>query len=78
MYKVAPPLRTQSDAQALLAGLKDGSVDCLATDHAPHTRAEKELDLLQAPSGIAYIEIAFPLMWTNFGAELGLQSWWSC
>ena len=73
VYKVAPPLRTQRDAQALLSGLKDGSVDCLATDHAPHTRAEKELDLLQAPSGIAYIEIAFPLLWTNFGAELGLQ-----
>ncbi len=73
LYKVAPPLRTQSDADALLAGLKDGSVDCLATDHAPHTRAEKELDLLQAPSGIAYIEIAFPLLWTNFGEALGLQ-----
>ncbi len=73
VYKVAPPLRTQRDAQALLSGLKDGSVDCLATDHAPHTRAEKERDLLQAPSGIAYIEIAFPLLWTNFGAELGLQ-----
>ncbi|AWN22596.1 dihydroorotase [Deinococcus irradiatisoli] len=73
IYKVAPPLRTQSDANALLAGLQDGTVDCLATDHAPHTRAEKELDLLQAPSGIAYIEIAFPLMWTNFGEQLGLQ-----
>ena len=72
MYKVAPPLRTQSDADALLAGLKDGSVDCLATDHAPHTRAEKERDLLDAPFGIAYIEIAFPLLWTHFGAELGL------
>ncbi|GGL96558.1 dihydroorotase [Deinococcus aerophilus] len=73
VYKVAPPLRTQADADALLQGLKDGTVDCLATDHAPHTRAEKERNLLDAPSGIAYIELAFPLMYTRFGAELGLE-----
>ncbi|WP_221089954.1 dihydroorotase [Deinococcus aquaedulcis] len=73
IYKVAPPLRTQADADHLLEGLKDGSVDCLATDHAPHTRAEKERDLLDAPSGIAYIELAFPLMYTRFGEALGLE-----
>ncbi|AIZ44028.1 dihydroorotase [Deinococcus radiopugnans] len=73
LYKVAPPLRTQADADALLEGLKDGTVDCIATDHAPHTRAEKERDLLDAPSGIAYIELAFPLMYTRFGKELGLD-----
>lgn len=73
MYKVAPPLRSQADADHLLAGLLDGTVDCLATDHAPHTRAEKERDLLDAPSGIAYIELAFPLMWTRFGERLGLE-----
>ncbi|ASN81252.1 dihydroorotase [Deinococcus ficus] len=73
MYKVAPPLRTQADAEYLLGGLLDGSVDCLATDHAPHTKAEKERDLLEAPSGIAYIELAFPLMWTRFGHRLGLD-----
>ena len=73
IYKVAPPLRTQTDADYLLKGLKDGSVDCLATDHAPHTRAEKEQDLLLAPSGIAYIELAFPLMYTRFGESLGLE-----
>ena len=72
IYKVAPPLRTQADADHLLEGLKDGSVDCLATDHAPHTRAEKEHDLLDAPSGIAYIELAFPLMYTRFAETLGL------
>ena len=48
-------------------------MDCLATDHAPHTRAEKEQDLLLAPSGIAYIELAFPLMYTHFGETLGLE-----
>jgi dihydroorotase len=73
IYKVAPPLRTQADADHLLAGLQDGSVDCLATDHAPHTRAEKEQDMLHAPSGIAYIELAFPLMYTRFGETLGLE-----
>jgi dihydroorotase len=73
IYKVAPPLRTQADADYLLAGLKDGTVDCLATDHAPHTRAEKEQDMLRAPSGIAYIELAFPLMYTRFGETLGLE-----
>ncbi|WP_407539404.1 dihydroorotase [Deinococcus radiomollis] len=73
IYKVAPPLRTQADADHLLQGLLDGSVDCLATDHAPHTRAEKEQDLLHAPSGIAYIELAFPLMYTRFGETLGLE-----
>lgn len=73
IYKVAPPLRTQADADYLLEGLKDGSVDCIATDHAPHTRAEKERDLLEASSGIAYIELAFPLMYTRFGESLGLE-----
>ena len=73
IYKVAPPLRTRSDADHLMEGLRDGSVDCLATDHAPHTRAEKEQDLLLAPSGIAYIELAFPLMYTRFGETLGLE-----
>ncbi|EYB68765.1 dihydroorotase [Deinococcus phoenicis] len=73
LYKVAPPLRTQADADHLLGGLLDGTVDCLATDHAPHTRAEKERDLLDAPFGIAYIELAFPLMWTRFGERLGLE-----
>ncbi|ADV67665.1 dihydroorotase [Deinococcus maricopensis] len=73
LYKVAPPLRTQADADALLAGLLDGTVDCLSTDHAPHTRAEKERDLLEAPFGIAYIELAFPLMVTRFADTLGVE-----
>jgi dihydroorotase len=68
MYKVAPPLRLQSDCDALLVGLVDGTVDCIGTDHAPHTQAEKEQDLLEAPFGIANIELAFPLLYTNFVA----------
>ncbi len=60
-YKVAPPLRTQKDIDALKAGLADGTIDCLATDHAPHSREEKELEFLYAPFGIISLEIALPL-----------------
>jgi dihydroorotase len=66
MYKVAPPLRTQRDCDALLAGILEGTVDCIGTDHAPHTAAEKERDLLEAPFGIANIEVTFPLLYTRF------------
>jgi len=65
VYKVAPPLRTAADVAALRAGLADGSIDAIATDHAPHTLAEKELDLLEAPSGIASLEVAFALLHTH-------------
>ena len=74
IYKVAPPLRTGVDACALREALDTGAVDCIGTDHAPHTRAEKERDLLEAPFGIANIEVAFPLLYTRLVAEgdLGL------
>ena len=66
LFKVAPPLRLQSDCDALLLGILDGTVDCIGTDHAPHTAAEKERDLLEAPFGIANIELTFPLLYTRF------------
>jgi dihydroorotase len=66
LLKVAPPLRTQVDCNALLEGILDGTVDCLGTDHAPHTKAEKEKDFLEAPFGIANIEECFPLLYTRF------------
>jgi dihydroorotase len=66
LLKVAPPLRTQIDCAALLEGILDGTVDCLGTDHAPHTKAEKEKDFLEAPFGIANIEECFPLLYTRF------------
>ena len=68
ILKVAPPLRTQSDCDALLAGILDGTVDCIGTDHAPHTRSEKDRDMLEAPFGIANIEVTFPLLYTRFVA----------
>jgi dihydroorotase len=65
IFKVAPPLRTADDVAYLRAALARGVIDCIATDHAPHTRAEKDLDLLQAPFGIANLEVAFPLLYTE-------------
>jgi dihydroorotase len=66
ILKVAPPLRAESDCLALLEGLRDGTMDCIGTDHAPHTAAEKQHDMLSAPFGIANIEITFPLLYTRF------------
>ncbi len=59
--KMAPPLRTAEDIQALKVGLKDGTVDMIATDHAPHAMSEKELNFEDAPFGIIGLETALPL-----------------
>lgn len=56
--KVNPPLRTEQDIKALVAALKDGIIDAIATDHAPHTPAEKALDFTRAPTGIIGFETA--------------------
>jgi dihydroorotase len=62
--KVAPPLRTEQDRQAVVNGLKDGTINCIATDHAPHTVEEKEGDIVHAPSGMIGLESAFGLAHT--------------
>lgn len=59
--KVNPPLRTQEDIAAIIAGLKDGTIDIIATDHAPHHRDEKLLEFDRAPSGISGLETALSL-----------------
>ena len=56
--RVNPPLRTEKDAAAIIAGLQNGVIDAIATDHAPHTAEEKALPLEQAPSGIPGLETA--------------------
>jgi len=61
--KVYPPLRTKEDIEALINGLKDGTIDCIATDHAPHAREEKEVEYDYAPPGISGLETAVPLAW---------------
>jgi dihydroorotase len=57
-FKVNPPLRSMSDIEALKAGLLDGTIDAIATDHAPHARRDKELPLDQAPPGMLGLETA--------------------
>jgi dihydroorotase len=57
--KMNPPLRAERDRQALLAGLRDGTIDCIATDHAPHAREEKEVPFEEAPMGTTGLETAF-------------------
>ena len=59
--KMNPPLRTEEDRRAIIEGLHDGTLSFIATDHAPHTKAEKERSLTDAPSGITGLEIAFSL-----------------
>ena len=63
--KMNPPLRTESDRAALRAALRDGIIDCIATDHAPHTAAEKELPLEAAPFGVIGLEAAVPVCLTE-------------
>ncbi|MFR0553812.1 dihydroorotase [Loigolactobacillus coryniformis subsp. coryniformis] len=65
-YKMNPPLRSEHDRQALIVGLLDGTIDCIATDHAPHSDAEKQQSMRQAPFGIIGSEMAFSLLYTNF------------
>ena len=69
LAKMNPPLRTAKDREALIEGLKSGAVDIIATDHAPHSREEKEKPLTAAPSGIIGLETALPLAVTNLVKE---------
>jgi dihydroorotase len=63
--KMNPPLRSEADRQALIAGLRDGTVDCIATDHAPHAREEKEVPFEEAPMGTTGLETAFAALYTE-------------
>ena len=62
--KMHPPLRTQTDIEAVLEGLADGTIDAIATDHAPHTPDEKALGMKDAPNGIIGLETCVPLVLT--------------
>ena len=63
-FKMNPPIRTAADRDALIAGLLDGTVDCIATDHAPHSAEEKGKGLAGSMNGIVGIETAFPILYT--------------
>lgn len=62
--KMNPPLRDEEDRRAILAGVADGTVDCIATDHAPHTTAEKDKEFARAPFGVVGLETALRLIYT--------------
>ncbi len=64
-YKVDPPLRTPADLDALVAALADGTIDCIATDHAPYTYDEKEQAFEDAPFGVVGLETAFAILHTR-------------
>lgn len=64
-YKVNPPLRSKEDFDAIIEGLQDGTIDVIATDHAPHTVEEKKLPIQNAPMGIAGFETSLSLVLTN-------------
>ena len=68
-YKMNPPLRIQDDILALRRAVIDGTIDCLASDHAPHLRSEKELEFLYAPFGIIALECALGLYVKAFAGE---------
>ena len=64
-FKMNPPIRSAADRDALIEGLLDGTVDCIATDHAPHSAEEKAKGLRGSLNGIVGLETAFPILYTN-------------
>jgi dihydroorotase len=73
-YKMNPPLRTRADNEALVEGLIDGTLDLIATDHAPHTVFEKSLDFASAPNGITGLETALVSLHDAFVSK-GVFGW---
>ncbi len=73
-FKMNPPLRARADVEACIQGVIDGTIDCLATDHAPHRAEEKELEFSRAPFGIIGLECALPL-YVKALVEPGYLSW---
>ena len=65
-FKMNPPLRSREDREAMVRGLLDGTIDMIATDHAPHSAEEKSRGLERSAMGVVGIETAFPLMYTHF------------
>ncbi|MGI8315051.1 dihydroorotase [Halobacillus mangrovi] len=73
LFKMNPPLRSKEDQKALIEGLHDGTIDFIATDHAPHTEEEKQQGFRYSPFGITGLETAFPLLYTHM-VETGLAT----
>ena len=64
-FKMNPPLRSEDDRQALIDGLRSGTIDCIATDHAPHASEDKEVPFEQAAMGVTGLETAFAVLHTE-------------
>ena len=64
-FKMNPPIRSEEDRLALIEGIKDGTIDMIATDHAPHSQEEKSRGLEKSLMGVVGIETAFPVLWTE-------------
>ncbi len=64
-FKMNPPIRSEEDRLALIEGLKDGTIDMIATDHAPHTKEEKSKGLKDSSMGVVGLETAFPILYTQ-------------
>jgi dihydroorotase len=71
VFKVNPPLRTDGDVAAVVAGLCDGTIDAVATDHAPHAPEAKDVPFDQAPPGMLGLQTALPIAWEVLSARLG-------
>jgi len=68
-FKMNPPLRSEEDRQALIEGLRDGTIDCIATDHAPHAPQDKEVPFEAAAMGVTGLETAFAALYTQLVLE---------
>jgi dihydroorotase len=66
IIKVKPPVRSERDRQAMISRIIDGTIDCIATDHAPHALWEKQKEFADAPFGLIGMETAFPLIFDRF------------
>jgi dihydroorotase len=73
-YKMNPPLRTRADVEALRAGVRDGTIDCIVSDHAPHGAETKAVEFSEASFGIVGLETTLPLIITEL-IETGVLSW---
>ena len=71
VFKVNPPLRTDADVLAVVAGLCDGTIDAVATDHAPHAPEAKDVPFDQAPPGMLGLQTALPIAWSVLSPHLG-------
>ena len=68
-FKMCPPLRAAEDVAALIEGVRDHSIDCIATDHAPHTEEEKDVEFSYAPDGVIGLESAFGVVYSRLVVE---------